>query len=310
MFRSPARREQEGGQIIVLFALAMIAIIAMVGLVLDGGSAFSQRRGEQSAADLAALAAANSILLNGDEAVATAVARTTTADNGFTHGVDGTVVTVSFNYTVGATVKVDVSALHRNNFVSIVGMPTWTVTTTASAKTGIPDGTIAGGPIIFSIDVFGADGLPKPEYADPLNPLGFGEINGDAPVSAGDIAWTNYGTGNVDSSVVRNIIEGDVVISKTIGFGEYIGQHNQGNHTTLYSAVDTHLSGKDIPVPVSDDNGTFQGWATFHVSFADKNNKKVYGYFVSPFISQKLTVGCASGTCPRFLGTYELHLVN
>lgn len=310
MFRSPARREQEGGQIIVLFALAMIAIIAMVGLVLDGGSAFSQRRGEQSAADLAALAAANSILLNGDEAIATGVARTTTAENGFTHGVDGTAVSVSFDYTAGATVKVDVSALHRNNFVSIVGMPTWTVTTTASAKTGIPDGAIAAGPIIFSIDAFGADGLPRPEYADPLNPMGFGETNGDAPVSAGDIAWTNYATGNVSSSEVHDIINGSLVINKTIGFGTYIGQHNQGNHTTLYAAVDNRLSGTNIPVPVSDDNGTFQGWATFHVSFADKQNKQVYGYFVSPFISQKLTVGCAAGTCPRFLGSYELHLVN
>ena len=49
---------------LVLFTLALVAIIAMVGLILDGGGAFAQRRGQQNAADLAALAGADA-LLNG-----------------------------------------------------------------------------------------------------------------------------------------------------------------------------------------------------------------------------------------------------
>lgn len=319
MSRSTARRSEEGGQIIVLFALAMVAIIAMVGLVLDGGSAFSQRRSEQSAADLAALAAGNSLLLTGDEAVATAIARSTAQDNGFTHGVDGTVVSVSFDYTVGAIVTVDVTALHRNNFVSIVGMPTWTVTTTATARTGIPDGTTRGGPLVFSIDAFGADGEPLPQYADPYNPYGFGEINNDAPETAGDFAWTNYGIGNVDTNQVEDIIDGDLVISKTIAFGEYIGQHNSGFHAALYTDVDHHMTDNDsdpdrcdpiYSVPVVDHNGTFQGWASFCIAYTDKHSKQVYGYFMSPWISETLTVGCEGGTCPRYLGNYELRLIN
>ena len=48
---------RQRGQILVLFALSLVAIIAAVGLVLDGGSAFAQRRSEQNAADVAALAA-------------------------------------------------------------------------------------------------------------------------------------------------------------------------------------------------------------------------------------------------------------
>ena len=60
----PARhdRERERGQILVLFALSAIALIAMVGLVLDGGGAFAQRREEQNGADLAALAGANAYM--------------------------------------------------------------------------------------------------------------------------------------------------------------------------------------------------------------------------------------------------------
>jgi len=305
MFRFPARREREGGQIIVLFALAMIAIIAMVGLVLDGGSAFSQRRGEQSAADLAALAGANSILINGDEVEATALARTTAAENGYTHGVGGTVVTVSFNYSSGAQVQVDISALHRNNFVAIVGMPTWNVGVTATAKTGNgPNGALGAGPMIFSIDVFGPGGFPNPEYSDPLNPYGFGDTNNDAPETAGDFAWTNYGTGNVNSDEVRNIIDGSLVMNEVMEPTEYIGQYNEGFHTTLFSMVDVHMSGDCYPVPVVDHGGIFQGWATFCVSYADKQNKQVYGYFKTPYISENMTVGCPAGSCPLFLGTY------
>ena len=58
MNRSRRRRRDEGGQILVLFALALIAIVGVIGLVLDGGSAFAQRRDEQNASDLASLAGA------------------------------------------------------------------------------------------------------------------------------------------------------------------------------------------------------------------------------------------------------------
>ena len=63
MRRTASRGRASDGQIIVIFALGLVAMIAMVGLVLDGGSTFAQRRGQQNAADLAALAGANQYLL-------------------------------------------------------------------------------------------------------------------------------------------------------------------------------------------------------------------------------------------------------
>jgi hypothetical protein len=224
---------------------------------------------------------------------------------------NATSVDVFYDFSNGATVRVDIAAQHRNNFAGIVGMPTWTVATTATALTGIPDTVTGGGPLIFSVDVFGTDGEPLPQYADPSVPYSFGETNNDAPDTPGDFAWTNYGTGTVDSDRVREIIEGDLVISKTIQFGEYIGQSNEGNHTTLYGDVQAHLVGEDIPVQIVDHNGIFQGWATFHVVSADgSSDKNVRGYFVSPFLSQHLSVGCASGSCPRYLGSYVLKLID
>lgn len=307
-----ADRRGQAGQIVVLFALALVALIAMVGLVLDGGSSFAMRRDEQSAADLSALAAANDYLLNSDAALAVARARTVAADNGYTHGVGGVSVGVLISTANGAVVKVDITAPHRNNFASIVGMASWDVSTTATAQSGYPDTVNGGGPLIFSIDAFGPNGQPLPAYSNPANPYDFGEGNGDIPNGPGDIAWTNYGTGNVNTSTVSGIIDGSVVINKTLTFGEYIGQHNNGNHTALYGDIDSHTSGTNIPVPVVDHNGNFQGWATFHVvSAAGGSSKHVTGYFVAPYVNERLTTtGCAFGSCPRFLGSPTLHLTN
>ena len=52
----------EHGQMIVLFALCLVAIIAVAGLLIDGGLAWSNRRQAQAAADTAALAAAKAIV--------------------------------------------------------------------------------------------------------------------------------------------------------------------------------------------------------------------------------------------------------
>jgi Flp pilus assembly protein TadG len=307
-----AHRGRQSGQIIVVFALALVAIIAMVGLVLDGGSAFAQRRDEQSAADLSALAAANDYLLNADVTLATARARTIAAANGYTHGVNGVTVTVTITTTNGAEVQVDINAPHKNNFSSVLGMTTWPVSTTAEAQSGYPDSVNGGGPIIFSIDAFGSNGTPLAAYGDPAHPYDFGEGNGDVPNGPGDIAWTNYGTGNVNTAGVSAIITGSTVVNVTLAFGEYIGQHNNGNHTALYGDVDQYLSGTNIPVPVVDHNGNFQGWATFHVvSASGGSSKNVTGYFVAPFVNERLTIkGCAQGSCPRYLGSPTLHLVN
>lgn len=42
------------GQIVVFFAIAIVAIIAMVGLIIDGGNAYANQRATQNAADAAA----------------------------------------------------------------------------------------------------------------------------------------------------------------------------------------------------------------------------------------------------------------
>ena len=56
MFFSTGSRKSERGQMVVIVALALTTLIAMAGLVIDGGMALSNRRQVQNAADSAALA--------------------------------------------------------------------------------------------------------------------------------------------------------------------------------------------------------------------------------------------------------------
>ena len=53
--------KDEDGQAMILVAILMVGLIAVVGLVTDGGMVFSQRRDLQNVADAAALAGASQI---------------------------------------------------------------------------------------------------------------------------------------------------------------------------------------------------------------------------------------------------------
>jgi hypothetical protein len=83
----------EPGQALILIALAMVGILGMAALVVDGGNSFLDRRRAQNAADSAALASAYTRIKGGDwvgEALAAA------AENGYNNdGVRNVVVLYS-----------------------------------------------------------------------------------------------------------------------------------------------------------------------------------------------------------------------
>ncbi len=248
-------RTRERGQVLVLFALSALAMILMVGLVLDGGSTYGQRRSQQNAADLAALAGANAWLLDGGDAASKAAAATATAQlvasqNGFQDAANDVVVTVDpqpYGTAGGQSVKVDVTGKHYNAFAGMVGMKTWDVSVTATAVTGLGGGPRGVAPILFLNSTFvNGSGDMLPQYSNPLSPFTFGEANGDVPVSPNDISWTVFASpANLNTNTVRNIINGSDQLSRPVTFGQYIGQHNNGNHTALYSDVDQYLGRPD-----------------------------------------------------------------
>jgi Flp pilus assembly protein TadG len=307
---------RQRGQILVLFALGLVAMVAMVGLVLDGGDTFAQRRDQQNGADLAAIAGANAYMnvpgsVAAKTAAAQAAALAAATGNRYGHGTNDTSVTVNVSLlSTGAEVKVDITKPHVNNFARIMGMNTWGVSVTATAEAGTIDTAVGSAPWTMSIKFF--DGHEIGQTYD------FGEGNGDYPIGALDSSWTDFnGNNNVNTSEVVGIIEGTNVVTSTFAFGQYLGQHNQGFHNALYTEVNDHLAGKEVPVPIvgpgdpdciapgqSHQDGCFYGWAIFHVISASGGSDKVIrGYFTGDFKKFPLTVGeCttaqqSAGTC-------------
>ncbi len=84
----------ERGQALVVIAIAIVLLVGVLGLVIDGGNAFLDRRNAQSAADSAALAAALTRIRGEQDWVATAL--TAAANNGYDNdGVKNTVAVYS-----------------------------------------------------------------------------------------------------------------------------------------------------------------------------------------------------------------------
>jgi hypothetical protein len=328
-----SNRSHERGQILVLFTLALVAMIAMVGLVIDGGAAYAQRRTQQNAADLAALAAADALYNGQTQGQAATIAQGVASTNAYAHNINGVTVTVTFP---DETVKVDVQAPHRNFFAGVVGQPTWQVTTTASAIAGVPDTAIGAAPVIMPIGDFNADGTPKAEYsAANCAPAGceWGNSNGDVPENDTDWAWTLYGD-NVNTNTVRAYLEGFGTCGGapqaevTINDGEtpYWGQGNNGMHNGAFNSGDC-IVGLDVPVPIvgppvapattctnsTETDGCFKGWAMFHVTDFSKhgNDSKWVGWFLPTGVEYpNLTITSCTGTSCPDLGTPDLRLVN
>lgn len=323
--------EHQRGQILVLFALALVAIVAMVGLVLDGGGAFAQRRLEQNAADVAALAAANDLIVNAGNATWEATARSIASQNGFENGVNGTVVSVTCvncpgtgpnqrwdDAVDGVQVTVDITAPHANNFAGVVGMPTWAVSTTATAKTGWQNTAYGPGPLIVSINAFDpVTKLPRvctseANRCDLIHPVS------DVPIEPTDFTWTNFGyttecvdTGGVQDSFIQNYMDGQADFSITLEFGCYIAQHNNGEFDNIVRRIGG-LVPVTFPVPIVDPAGKYVGWASFVVTNVNAagRNSTIGGYFKTGAQNQQLDVKGAGFGASTYGGTYGLKLIN
>jgi hypothetical protein len=75
------KQNKPRGQALIIIALALAGLAGIVGLVVDGGNAFLDRRNAQNAADAAALAAALARIRGGQDMVSTAFA--SAAQNGY-----------------------------------------------------------------------------------------------------------------------------------------------------------------------------------------------------------------------------------
>ena len=127
--------DREAGSVTVFFVVAVVALFAMVGLVVDGGTKIRTAQQAAALAEEAARAAGQDITLAAavrgdtiaaDPGRAAAAARTYLAENGLT----GT-VWITNN---GAAVTVTVSVTKPTVFLSLIGIASVTVTGRAEAR--------------------------------------------------------------------------------------------------------------------------------------------------------------------------------
>ena len=329
------RTSRERGQILVLFALSLVAIIGMVGLVLDSGGAFAQRRSQQNAADVAALAAANDLIANQGDADWVATAESIASQNGYADTVNGASVEVScvncpgqaLDLAVpGVQVTVNITAPHRNNFASIFGMSTWDVSTTATSKTGWADTAHAPGPFIVSQDAFDAGGDPV-HCVDETDECDLEHPVDDTPTVWNEFTWTDFGydlpsppcppdgepfeMGNVNANDVKDYMDGSADFSVTLEFGCYIAQHNNGVMDVAVQKLED-MAPATFPVPIVDEEGKYVGWASFVMTSATPNGRNgfITGYFETGRILAQLDVSGAGFGDSTFGSAYVVQLVN
>ncbi len=303
----PGRRG-EHGQALVLFTLVLVGVIAMAGLVLDGGGAYAQRRTMQNVADAAAMAGAYAVM-NG--ASATLVAQQTAADNGYVDGSESTAVTVSVDssYAGSTSVTVTVTRPHQNLFAGVVGMPTWPVSTTATAlASNEPNAAIGAMPLIFNQAALPANLNQNVAYSEP------GTGNEDVPQGPSQFNWTVFCTANGnacngDSSTVDSLIKGHGS-STVVTLNMLIGPLNSGAHTTLFSDL-SEMVGMEFPVAIVNNDGAMVGWAYFKLTGSVGGSTKVVrGVFVSPVNPTDLYVIQDGGTGSVTTGSYSVKLIN
>lgn len=303
--------DRQGGQMLALFAICLVAIIAMTGLVIDGGMTFTQRRDEQNVADAAAMAGAYAYANTSDTGQATTEAQDTAGANGYTHGQDGVIVTVNVSVHDGlATVVTNVTKPHRNYFSGILGFGSWDVSATATAVAGLPNAVVGAMPILFNKKAFPGGNGPSNEVA--FDEPGTGTE--DVPQTAGAFNWTVFCTANGnpcngDSATVADLINGSGK-STVVKLKDLIGPLNAGAHTTLFSDLAAYI-GQDFPVAIVDDSGALQGWAMFHLTGSvGGSTKQIRGYFVSPVNEKNMRVDQNGGEATGNFGDTVVRLTN
>ena len=145
------------GQALIIIVFSIIALVGMIGLAIDGGNAFADRRRAQNAADAAALAGAVERVNNNTYTWVNAV-YTSAALNGYNNDGNTNVVSVSSPPVSGTYVgnveyiQVVILSTIKTYFASVVGIPEITNRVEAISRTPTPQfAPMLGGAAVVSL---------------------------------------------------------------------------------------------------------------------------------------------------------------
>lgn len=283
------RIHSERGQATALTVIFMLALMGAVAMVLDVGSWFREQRDTQSAADAAALAAAQA--LPDAPGVASLLASEYLGKNG------GGTQNLEFNSDTVAndTVTVEVERNAPGIFAKFFGVESVDVHARATARSGGMEEAKYVAPIVVNLmhpklQCGGTPNKPTPCFGDPTE-LTLHHLHesgsGDAAGSFGLINLDLDNQGNVGASTLANWMSD--------GFNEYmaVGSYDAApssnfNNGQFKSSLNLR-KGDDLLFPIyktisgSGSNAEYVviGWVGFNVTdfLAAGSNGKVWGSF-------------------------------
>jgi hypothetical protein len=174
MMHTNVAHRRQSGQSAVIFALLLVAFMAMLALTFDGAHGYFRRRMSQTAADAGALAGARELCItfgDADAAIAVATAyaeehNSALIDPDAPPLIEGRVITVTTMITFTTT------------FANVLGVPEMTVRTQAAAGCFLPTAGANVLPVAFSceeeliVDENGDERCAEVEFGDPNDPFG------------------------------------------------------------------------------------------------------------------------------------------
>jgi Putative Flp pilus-assembly TadE/G-like len=296
----------ERGQVFVLSAVIMTALVGMTALVLDVGSWFRGQRQLQATADAAALAGAQA--LPDSTNTATQWALSYANDNG------GGVLAADVTFNGSNQISVVARKQSPGFFSRIFGINLVDVNAKAVARVDSPQQAKYVAPMVVSCAhdlIQNCDGKHVPKFNkettlnfDPMGaPGAFGMLNLDG------------GNGTPGSSDEANwILHG---FNKYLDLGDYRSDPGaKFSSQNILGALDDRV-GTVLLFPVfrtldqQGQNATYDiiGWIGFHLDsyVAHGNNATLTGYFTT-FIAQGILADQGSGSPPSF-GVKSIQLI-
>jgi Flp pilus assembly protein TadG len=289
-----SRLRKDDGQVLVLVAAIMVALIGMTAFVVDVGSWFRQQRATQSTVDAAALAGAQA--LPTDPSNALVIAKDYGAKNGSAGELTDADIKILSTYDANDTIKVSKKKAADSFFGKIFGVDLVHVDATATAMVGAPSKAQYVAPIGVNIlhpDISGKDcgqdTLPREDrpcfgssYETTL-PLG----KTGAPGAFDLIDLSGQGNGAVGESTLASWIRNGY--DKYLPIGGYDSDPGaKFNGSDVQNALDAR-QGTELLFPVYDtlvgtgSNATYNvvGWIGFYLESGSLrgNSGSLTGYF-------------------------------
>jgi secretion/DNA translocation related TadE-like protein len=264
----------ERGQATVLTVIFLVALMGAVALVLDVGSWFREQRDTQSAADAAALAAAQALPDNPGSANGLALQYLNKNGGG------GHTIEFSSQVVANDTVTVEVERDAPGVFTKFFGVNSVDVHGRATARTGGMSAAKYVAPIVVNLkhpklQCGGTPTKPTPCFGDPteLTLINLKDpASSDAAGSFGLINLETGGDGNIGADALAKWVEK--------GFDQYMKLGNYAaapsanfNNSQFRSALDFRL-GDDLLFPIykqivgPGQNAEYEivGWVGFEVT--------------------------------------------